>query len=42
MLTVSFLDLEEQNTELTYQQNKYKILLKSLKDDHLNRVFGQQ
>jgi ATP-binding dynein motor region len=38
MLTVSFLYLEEQNTELIYQQNKYKILLKSLEDDLLIRM----
>jgi dynein heavy chain len=38
ILTISFLDLEEQKAELTRQQNEYKILLKSLEDDLLMRL----
>ncbi len=38
ILTISFLDLEEQKAELTRQQNEHNILLKSLGDDLLIRM----
>ncbi len=38
LLTISFLDLEEQKAELTRQQNEHDLLLKSLGDDLLIRM----